>query len=171
MITLTDIADKITDTLNASPEGTFTRQFSAERKRYPSATLKAMADIHVTVVPRSSEKTPVSRSHVKFDFRVDVGIQQRVPSAETEEGTTADGLELLAFEIAQYLHNIDLVGMENVKVLAAHVPITALPEHLKELRQFTEVVEVTAIAYQEKTDSPTVDNYLLLEDGAPLELE
>jgi hypothetical protein len=171
MITLTVIADKITDSLNAAPEGIFSVDFSATRKRMPSATVKEMNTIHVTVVPRSSEKTPITRKHVKFDYRVDVGIQKRLPGNETEEDDSADSLETLAFEIAQYLHNIELVGLETVKVLASHVPLSALPEHLKEMRQFTEVVEISAIAYQEKTDSTTADNYLLLENGAPVEGE
>ncbi|MBI1371823.1 MAG: hypothetical protein GC159_03560, partial [Phycisphaera sp.] len=73
-----DIADAVAAKINAAPPATFSQAFTAERLVLPVFELADLAELKVTVVPRSVEITGSTRSVSQYDIAVDVGVQKRV---------------------------------------------------------------------------------------------
>ncbi len=137
MAIIIDIADAVASALNAHGFG---QAFTAERHYVPRFELKEMADLKVTVVPRSLVSETASRTMVKDDIEIDVAVQKKLGSDVVAEG---DALMQLVEEIITYLRQTPLAGLANVVLVrVANDPIYA-PEHWDELRQFTSVLTLT----------------------------
>jgi len=136
----TDIADAVAAELNAAPSGTFSETFSAQRRVLPEFDLEDLAELKVSVVPKSVEITGSTRAASQYEVAVDVGVQKKLGKDLDAE---VAALGTLVDEMADYLRRRTLqqapfavwVGITNEPVY--------VPEHLAERRVFTSVLTVT----------------------------
>jgi len=136
----TDIADAVMAELNAAPDGTFSQTMTARRTVLPESNLPELAELKVSVVPKSVEITGSTRATSQYDIAVDIGVQKKLGKDLDAE---VAALGALVDEMADYLRKRTLdqapfavwVGIRNEPVYA--------PEHLAEQRVFTSVLTVT----------------------------
>ena len=137
MSTIVDVADAVAAGLNA---GSFSVQFTAVRKYLPAAELADLAEVQVTVVPKSADISTATRDSSYFDCTIDVGVQKKL---EADEPAELDSLVNLTEQIIDCLRTKRLEAMPEAAWLSiAHEPVFA-PEHLDQERVFTSVVSVT----------------------------
>ena len=103
----------------------------------PEFDLKGLRERRVVVVPCGIEVAPGARGYVEERLKVQVGVLKKC---------TEDDVPALVREVAalgrSFLHKW-VAGVRCVK--AEYAPIYA-PEHLRERRQFTGVVELTFLS-------------------------
>jgi len=136
----TDIADAVATELNAAPGGTFSQPFSAVRRVLPEFDLEYLAELKVSVVPKSVEITGSTRAASQYEVAVDVGVQKKLGKDLDAE---VAALGTLVDEVADYLRRRTIdqapfavwVGIRNEPVYVS--------EHLAERRVFTSVLTVT----------------------------
>jgi len=140
MSLVTDIADAVVTELGVAPPGTFSETFTAERCVLPEFDLQDLAELKVTVVPKSVEITGSTRAASQYEIAVDVGVQKKLGKDLDAE---VAALGMLVDEVADYLRKRTLdqapfamwIGITNDPVYA--------PEHLAEQRVFTSILTVT----------------------------
>ncbi|MBX3404503.1 MAG: hypothetical protein KF699_13920 [Phycisphaeraceae bacterium] len=138
MSTIAAIADAVAAHINA---GTFSQPVSAVRMYQPAFTLEDLADLRVSVVPRTTAITAASRDSSVFECVVDVGVQKKLP-AEDAQGVI-DGLLDLVEEIADHLRLKRLPDApEAAWAGIAHEPVVS-SESLEQHRVFTSVLSIT----------------------------
>ncbi|HBG28589.1 MAG: hypothetical protein A2Y10_08580 [Planctomycetes bacterium GWF2_41_51] len=93
------LAEKIVNTLNDSE---FALAFTAVKTLFPFYELKDLANLKVTVVPKSVNITTASRNSSEFDYQVDIAIQKAVKRPDDTEITV---LTELALAIAKSFRN------------------------------------------------------------------
>jgi len=106
----------------------------AEVALAPEFTLRETNVRRTVVVPAGTAHHVLSRGHRQTDMKVQVGVLQRATEDQLEE--LVGHVESLA---ASFLEKT-LAGARCLK--AEHAPLY-VPDHLKERRQFTSVVELT----------------------------
>jgi len=132
-----DIADAVKAEL---AEGSFSQEFTPERRVLPDFELADLADLKVTVVPKGVEVAGASRSLSQHDVQIDVGVQKKVGSDLDVEVAALCGL---VEEIAAFLKGRRLTSAGGAAwVRTANEPVYS-PEHLAEKRLFTSVLTVT----------------------------
>jgi len=140
MALIIDIADAIVSSLN---DHEFSQDLTAERKYLPIFELPEMAELHVTVVAQSLERTEITKDGTdRADVQVAVFVQKKL--AKIEDDGEVDDLMDLAQEIVLYLEGIGTFGGA-VWSKTEHNPVV-LPEHLDKLRQFTSVITLSLTA-------------------------
>lgn len=138
MSTIVAIADALAAHINA---GSFGQPVNAVRMYQPAFTLEDLADLRVSVVPRTVGITAASRDSSAFECVVDVGVQKKLP-AENEQAEI-DGLLDLTEEIADHLRFKRLPDAPDAAwVGIAHEPVVS-SESLEQHRVFTSVLSVT----------------------------
>lgn len=143
MSLVTDIADAIAAELNAAPADTFDPAFTAVRRVLPAFELADLAELKVTVVPKSVQITGSTRAASQYEIAVDIGVQKKVPSGDTDLDSFVATLGTLVDQIADYLRRRPLSAAPfAVWVSIANEPVYA-PEHLDQERVFTSVLTVT----------------------------
>lgn len=138
MSTIAAIADAVAAHVNA---GTFSQPVNAVRMYQPAFTLEDLADLRVSVVPRTVGIAAASRDSSTFECVVDVGVQRKLPA----EGDQAeiDALLDLVEEIADHLRLKRLPDApEAAWAGIAHEPVVS-SESLEQHRVFTSVLSVT----------------------------
>lgn len=135
-----DIADAVTAELNAAPADTFDPTIAAVRRVLPEFELADLAELKVSVVPKSVVITGSTRAASQYEIAVDIGVQKKL-------GKDLDGevavLGTLMDQIADYLRRRPLSAAPFAAwVGIANEPVYA-PEHLAEQRVFTSVLTVT----------------------------
>lgn len=138
MSTIAAIADAVAAHVNA---GTFSQPVNAVRMYQPAFTLEDLADLRVSVVPRTVGIAAASRDSSTFECVVDVGVQKKLP-AEGEQGEI-DALLDLVEEITDHLRLKRLPDApEAAWTGIAHEPVVS-SESLEQHRLFTSVLSVT----------------------------
>jgi len=138
MSTIAAIADAVAAHINA---GTFSQPVSAERMYQPAFTLENLADLRVSVVPRTVGIAASSRDSSLFECVVDVGVQKKLPAAG--EDAEIDALLDLVEEITDHLRFKRLPdAAEAAWAGIAHEPVVS-SESLEQHRVFTSVLSVT----------------------------
>lgn len=138
MSTIAAIADAVVAHINA---GTFSQPVSAVRMYQPAFTLEDLADLHVSVVPRTTAIAAASRDSSVFECVIDVGVQKKLPADSTD--AAIDALLDLVEEITDHLRLKRLPGApEAAWAGIAHEPVVA-GESLEQHRVFTSVLSVT----------------------------
>ena len=138
MSTIAALADAVAAHINA---GTFSQPVSAVRTYQPAFTLEDLADLRVSIVPRTVGIAAASRDSSMFDCVVDVGIQKKLPAAAAE--AEIDALLDLAEEIADHLRLKRLPDApEAAWAGISHEPVVS-SESLEQHRVFTSVLSVT----------------------------
>lgn len=138
MSTITAIADAVAAHVNA---GSFSMPVSASRLYQPAFTLEELAELRVSVVPRTTAISAASRDSSAFECVIDVGVQRKLP-AEGEQAEI-DALLNLVEEIADHLRLRRLPGAPDAAWAGiAHEPVIS-SESLEQHRVFTSVLSVT----------------------------
>lgn len=132
----TDIADAVAVELNI---GNFGDKFTAERVTIPRFEIEELAELHVSVIPKSISFSRASKTISKYIVTIDIGIQKKIaenPLAEVALlGDVVD-------EIASYLQDRTLGLLPNVRWIACkNDPIYSV-EHMVQKRVFTSVLSV-----------------------------
>ena len=140
MALIIDIADAVVAELNAAPAGTFDPGFTAERRVLPEFDLSELAELKVTVVPKTVEINGSTRLASQFDCQIDIGVQKKLGKDLDTEVAELCGL---VDGIAGYLRRRSLAAAPHaVWVRTRNDPVYA-PEHLADQRAFTSVLTVT----------------------------
>lgn len=135
-----DIADAVTAELNEAPAGTFDLAITAVRRVLPEFELADLAELKVSVVPKSVVITGSTRAASQFEIAVDIGVQKKLGKDLDAE---VAALSTLMDQIADYLRRRSLTAASFAAwVSIANEPVYA-PEHLAEQRVFTSVLTVT----------------------------
>lgn len=137
MSTIINVADAVVASLNA---GSFSQEFTAERKYQPVFELLELADLKVSVVPKSVSITTASRNDGYFDCAVDIGVQKKVDVDEPDE---IDALVDLVEEIADHLRMSRLDELPEAAWLSIENEPVFAAEHLDQQRTFTSLLTVT----------------------------
>jgi len=132
----TDIADAVAAELNS---GSFSQSFTAARLVLPRFELKDLAELKVSVVPKSLDMTGATRAASQYAVSVDVGIQKRVHDMETETAQLGD----LVDEIADFLRKRPLSETPFAAWATTQNDPVYDPQHLDQHRVFTSVLSVT----------------------------
>jgi hypothetical protein len=134
--TIVAIADAVVAELNGT---TFSQAFTAVRHYQPVFELSEMAELRVSVVPRSVASNGLDRNRDSFDYRIDVAVQHKIDPTQGN----LDALMELVEEIADHLRTQPLAGYPEARCIeVTNEPIYAM-EHLDEFRQFTSVITLT----------------------------
>ena len=140
-------ADAVAAELNAAPVQTFEPPFTATRLYRPRFEVEDLADLRVSIVPRGVTVQAATRSAHAYDVQVDVAVQQKLPTPDTEGQVDAFIGSRLALvqQIGDYLRRRPLLLSENQQAIWTGMenrPVYAV-EHLDELRVFTSVLTLT----------------------------
>lgn len=140
MALVIDIADAVTAELNTAAAGTFVPAITAVRRVLPEFELVDLAELKVSVVPRSVAITGATRATSQYEIAVDIGVQKKVGKDLDAE---VAALSTLMDQIADYLRRRPLGAAPFAAwVGITHEPVYA-PEHLAQQRVFTSVLTVT----------------------------
>jgi hypothetical protein len=131
-----DIANAIVSELNAE---TFSQEFTAVRYYLPQTKLENLAELKVSVVPRTITETVSSRESTVGEYIIDVGIQKAIDPAVLAE---ADELMLLAEEISNFFRLRTLVDYEPANWAGVETTLYSSGE-LSDLRAFTSIVRLS----------------------------
>jgi hypothetical protein len=147
-----DIAEAVSDALNAATAGTFTPTFTAKRVYVPVIEpAKVGTTLQVLVVARAQQLGLASRTRPDKDVAVDIGIQKRLtqladPAVEAAN-TELDALMTFTAQVLAYFApSTSANGREAVATATGAVwhssgndPIYSI-DHLREHRVFTSVL-------------------------------
>ena len=131
-----ELADAVVLDLN---EATFSQPFVSQRAYLPRWKLEELATIRVTIVPKDDVGERASRVQWQEDYQLDVAIQQRLGTNETEQ---MDTLILLGQELADYFKTRNPTGNVATLVAVAFAPLFD-PEHLEKHKTLTTVINLT----------------------------
>ena len=138
MSTISALADAVAEHINA---GTYAQPVSAVRTYQPAFMLEELAELRVSVVPRTTTVAAASRESSTYEHVLDVGVQKKLP-AEDDQAAIDELLELTE-AIADRLRHTRLAGFpEAAWAGLAHEPVVS-SESLEQHRVFTSVLSVT----------------------------
>ena len=129
------VADAVVTALNA---GSFSIEFEAERSYFATRELSADEGLSVTVMPAADEGKLNSRTSSVHDFTIHIAVQQKLAATTSAE---IDPLLLLTQEIADYFLYGSRPG--NAKLVSPQIRVLFNEAHLRELKQFTAVIQLT----------------------------
>lgn len=135
---IVQLAEAVKDTLNAA---TLSQAFEAVRAYAAAYELKDMETLHVTVGASAVNAVAESRSSDRFEYAVEVGIQQRFAGGPTEG--ELDALMLLVEEVVDLFRWKRLAAFAAAACVAVDNAPIYVPEHLAGFNQFTSVVRLT----------------------------
>ena len=134
MLDIITLADAVAAEINT---GSFSVPISAQRLLLPEFELADLAQLKVTVVPKSVEMATLTRQTMVYEVAIDVGIQKKLSG---EVDTELPGLLALAEEINVFLRKRSIAGA--VWTRSSINPIYAR-DHLAQSRVFTSVITIT----------------------------
>lgn len=134
MSTIIDIAEAVVASLNA---GSFDPPLGAQRRYLPKFDLPDLAELKVSVVPKSVTITNATRTSSHFDYAVYVGIEKKVAS-----DVEIDALVNLVEQIADHLRHNRSLTPTALFVSIANEPVWAL-EKLDREHVFVGVLTAT----------------------------
>jgi len=132
-----EIADAVVVVLNAA---TLSQPVTAQRQYQPRFELPEMAELHVTVIPKSVTVTQLARNKAAKDYQIDIGVQRKF---EAGDAAAIDALMDLTEEIAGLFEFKPLAGYPHAVWIRTEYPTLFVPEHMERLGQFTGVVTLT----------------------------
>lgn len=106
----------------------------------PVFDLKDMAQLHVTVVPKSLAIERTTRALREIDVEIDIGVQKKIGSGELAE---MDDWMLLVERLIDFMDNRALSGAAAARFIRADNSPIFDPEHYSGMRQFTSVITLT----------------------------
>lgn len=136
MSTAFDIATAVAQELNTGFAGAFTAAVLA----LPGKDLAELAELQVTVTPRTLQPAQASRSLRTLDVAIDIGIQKHVGDALEQE---VQDLAALAEEVLLHMWERPLTSAPAARFIAATNEPVVDHQLLHQKRVFTSVVTVT----------------------------
>lgn len=133
MIDCIALADAVAAAINT---GSFSMPVTAQRLLLPEFELADLAQLKVTVVPKSVDITALTRQTMVYEVSIDVGVQKKLSG---EVDTELPGLLTLVEEINVFLRKRSISGAVWTK--SSVDPIYAR-EHLSQSRVFTSVITI-----------------------------
>lgn len=135
MSTVLAIADAVAASLNA---GSFDPPLAAVRRYLPTFELADLAELKVSVVPRSLAIANATRATGYFDCAIDIGVQKKL-----DDDAEIDALVDLVERIADHLRQKRLAAAPEAAFMSiTNEPVVAA-EHLDTQRVFTSILTVT----------------------------
>ena len=127
--------------------------FTATRRYTPTFDLKDLTTLTVTVVPKSLEKSFMSRRDTDRRVEVDIGIQQKLDAGQSqaEQLAAIDALMLIADGIDDYMENRRLTDVAAARWRGSETTVLYGPEQLQENRAFLAVVKITYSLERDRT--------------------
>ena len=120
--------------------GTFSLQFTPERRVLPDYELADLKELRVTVVPAAEDIENVSRALSQHDVQIDIGIQKKLSGNIDDEVLQ---LHWFVGEVGDFLNGRKLQGFPQALWVRATNELIYSTEHLAEQRTFTSVLSVT----------------------------
>jgi hypothetical protein len=141
--TIAALADAVAAHVSA---GSFGQPVTAVRMFQPAFTLEDLKDLRVSVVPRTVQRTPVTRDSLAVEYVIDVGVQKKLPADGAD--AAIDELLSLVEAIAVHLRFKRLEGFPDAAWVGINNEPVVSSESLEQHRVFTSVLSVT---YRERT--------------------
>lgn len=133
----------------ADGAGTFSRTIDPKFAYAPTWDLEDLAELQVSIVPRSKESTQASRGQIDELFTIEVGLQEQCQPTDLDK---IDELLALADEIETHLEEAgDLAGAYWVS--NERDPLF-FPDHLREHSVFTTVIAATYRRERDRGEQP-----------------
>lgn len=129
------LAEAVRDWLNDADRG-FSQEVIAAVKYRPISDLKQLQNLCVSVVPKSQQLVPVSRSQIEFRPMIDIGVQRRIAA----DGNLADLLTLTEEIFRAFPFGLRLGT--GIITAVANDPIYD-PEHIDQYQQFLAIITLT----------------------------
>jgi len=137
MAMILDIADALVSALN---DEEFSMALTAERGYVPSFDLPDTTTGRILVVPKGLTIERLTRASFEQDYRIDVGIQQKLEDLDT---ATIDPFMALVEEVADFCNGLHMgTTPEAVCIAVANEPIFG-PEQMREMRMFVSLLTLT----------------------------
>jgi hypothetical protein len=136
MKTSIEIADALVSELNGHA---FAQPFTAVRKVRPATALVDLANIQVSVVPRTLEAASYTREASQMDHGVNILVQKKL-SGDIDEAI--ESVIALVMEIAAFIRNRNLASV-NAKWVKAAIDPLIYDEHLLQDSVSTTVISAT----------------------------
>ena len=134
MVDTIALADAVAAVINS---GTFSVSVTARRMLLPEFELSDLAQLKVTVMPKSVEMAPFSRKAMVYEVEIDIGIQKKLAG---EIDTELPGLLRLVEEINVFLRKRTLADAVWIK---SNIDPLYARDHLSQSRVFTSVLTIT----------------------------
>lgn len=106
----------------------------------PQYELGDLDTLRVIVVPGTCARLNAARGSTQRDHTIQVGILMRAKNDE-DDTTVYDALDAFAQSVADAVDTSDL-GLPGVRWVSTTHESLAVPDHLREMRQFTGVLSV-----------------------------
>lgn len=142
---ITQTADAVLAELEGAPAGSFDEDLSPKRVFRPRERMEDLAELLVQVVPAAIELQPATRRDQNHDIKIDIGVQQKLPSDQAEVDGRIGELMRIVEQIADYLarRRLSLSGGAAAAWSATSIrPIYSVAD-LDELNVFTSVIRLT----------------------------
>lgn len=133
------IADAVVAELFA---GSFPEELAPERRFRPQYRVDQLEALRTTVVPAGLTRSGGTRQGAIREVRIDVALQQRLPSNAEQADTRIGELIALIEAVAAYLHRRTFAEPPATCTDAELDPVYA-PEHLEQHNAFTGVIRLT----------------------------
>lgn len=146
------IADEVVTLINAaSTANAFAPlTFTAKRRWAVLNSKEQLATLTVSVVPEPPKSQPASRSYWQHDYIIDIGVQQAIPAASTDDPAFVDPLALLLDSILGYCQGDDSTGKSRrvlpttqAGLISHEYKALADPDMLRQEGVYTGVVALT----------------------------
>lgn len=134
--TMTDVAQAVTDELNAE---TWSQTFTANRAHHVQYALTDLATLRVEVVGRATDTEQFTRAARLKVVEVDVGVLKKVDDITN---ATLDPLVALVDEIADHFHGTRLDGLTAAFCTVSRPDPVYNQEHLESTRSFFSVLRL-----------------------------
>jgi hypothetical protein len=118
----------------------------------PATTLVTLESLAVTVYAQGEEPSVRDRTHLSYQFEIQIGVQKRLPEGvdpESEPGNaTIDAHAEVIEQIVDYLSKNSEPGKPSITYGSARwiktsIPMLADPEHLADRRVMTSLIILT----------------------------
>jgi len=138
MSVVVDLAGAVADSVNAQ---SFEPPIEAQRLHLPVFDLSKVGDaIQVSVVGRSVNIQPASRTSQHLDVAVDIGVQRRVDPSDQAQ---IDELLNLVEQIEDHLRGERLSTYPTAQWVSSQRDPVLAAEHLEQMNVFTAVLTTT----------------------------
>lgn len=137
MLEIMTLADAVAAEINT---GSFSVPVTAQRMLLPEFELADLADLKVTIVPKSVATVGITRQAMRHEVEIEIGIQKKLTG--TIDTELPQWIELVQ-EIDSFLRKKPLTGAVDAAWLKSAIEPLYAREHLAQSRVFTSIITVT----------------------------
>ena len=137
MIDSIALADAVAAEINT---GSFSMPVTAQRMLLPEFELADLADLKVTVVPKSLQTVGLTRQAMRHEVEIEIGVQKKLTG--TIDTELPQWIEFVQ-TIDTFLRKRTLTGAIDAAWLKSTIDPLYAREHLAQSRVFTSIITVT----------------------------